>query len=139
MRTREKLALMGTVVTVTVELLRHVDHHPKYQAEWRRSVIRAPWAGWVVGFRHKQSGHVRQDWDDRIWIPEGKPTPVLLVTPWPTMNARIVPLDGYAVGGEPRAQGGWMSEKNKERVRKESKDWARDAKGRWIVEPMRVN
>jgi len=113
---KEMLPLMGQIVTVRTTLRRY--HEGNYGRVWRSVPCHKPWAGWVVGFRHKHNGTVDHPFYHAML---GKSTPFtiissipcMMVAPCPTMNAIPVPLDGYELGGkpEPPDNGGWRSYK----------------------------
>ena len=93
---KEMLPLMGQIVTVTAEL-RYYGGQYIETANHRDWVTREcfPWAGWIVGFRYKLNGWVERDFDYGNTFHEKSRLPCVMVAPWPSMNAKPVPLDGY--------------------------------------------
>ena len=114
MNYKEMLPLMGQVVTVKAEL-RYYGGQYIETANHRDWVTREclSWAGWIVGFRYKLSGRVEIDYDTGNTFHESSRQLCVMVSPWPTVNAKPVPLDGYELGGTPAPpdNGGWAQRK----------------------------
>jgi len=115
--------LMGQIVTTQKELQR------RYKKYYVTDVT--PRAGWVVGKRTIYSGYNEYN-DDEIVFHRTGTHECVLVAYWPTMNPIKVPLDGFTIGGKPRApMSGIWEEKHKEAQRQAMKTWPRRANGQW--------
>jgi hypothetical protein len=140
MNTKDRLALMGRVVTVTHELERSSDG-PWYRDGTRRywkTIEVEPQAGWVAGFRTLQNGTYCGPGSDAPYLRNTESVPCILVTYWPTRNPVKVPLDGFEPGGEPcyPTSDFWDTEwgtELREALSEESKSWPRDERGRWTA------
>ncbi len=148
MKKRQRVELMGRIVTVDKELVRRTIHKsepgiPYYSdrtvlRSWESVSIEAR-AGWVVGFRSLKEGKLEPSFDEYVQhelVVTGT-VPCVLVAFWPTQNPIKVPLDGYRLGGEPLAPSGWDTaspwyQGAIEEYRKVAKAMPRDEKGRWL-------
>ena len=135
MNKRERLNLMGQVVTVTKTLERSVI---KNSVLWVEKKIE-PRAGWVVGFRNVYNGTIVHsggydpdtgfDNYEQGYLDNARSVPHIQVTFWPNHNPVKVPYDGYALGGE-------APKKEKEKLwpkgyEEDIKRYERDERGRW--------
>ena len=141
MKMRERVALMGKVVTVHFEMAREYSERPPWIVTWRpktRTVLRA---GWVTGFASRCNGICHDEGQDSegeytpVYFEPKKPSLLLLrVTYWPERNPVLVPLDGFDLGGTPKAEGYQWSDEVKADLSRIMKDAKRDSKGRWVKE-----
>lgn len=139
MNTKERLELMGQIVTVRQKLVRQqrriksdARHNRRWWRGWERENVE-PRAGWVVGFRSLQNGEYWPGrWDDPPTFVVESTVPCMMVTYWPTYNAFPVPLDAYELGGEPQYTEARYLRRTREFMREVMEDWPRDEQGRWV-------
>jgi hypothetical protein len=93
--------------------------------------------GWIVGERWIQNGATEWSYggdDPPVWRVKNC-VHVLLVTYWPTLKPVHVPFDGYRPAPltvQPYPTKYRWSERDKDVMRNEMKDWPRDEKGKWV-------
>lgn len=141
---KKLVKLMGQVVTVHKTV--HRERYPREGKEedgfrWVEilPILHTDWTGWVTGFRYKQEGH--WDWmthnsdcygpEHECYFNPTKNIPLLMVTPWPTMKHKWVPMDSYTLGGTPQSPAHQYTEKDREEMAKWTKDQPRGVNGRW--------
>uniref|UniRef100_A0A6M3LL73 Uncharacterized protein n=1 Tax=viral metagenome TaxID=1070528 RepID=A0A6M3LL73_9ZZZZ len=132
MNCKKKLALMGKIVTVTHEFVRHYGPD-NGSREWKASKLLHPRAGWIVGFRTLQNGFYNYgSYEDQPYLDVKSTVGCVLVSYWPTTKPIKVPVGiGWIEGGVPKfAQYPW-SDEDREDLRKIMKDVPRDIKGKW--------
>lgn len=138
MKTKERIALMGKLVTVTAVLCIKETGTRLYVRTWNSEPLASPRAGWVVGFTHRRNGTTSHHCGDEG--PTFRPTacvPCVLVTFWPTHAPVEVPLDGYTLGGTPdNRTASWQDERVRNILREEAKRTPR-IRGRFASGPLR--
>jgi hypothetical protein len=139
MKAKEKLELMGKVVVINK--IMHVTKNDS-EHKWTAQPI-VERAGWVVGFRTKRNGTYvpssqsqgyEGDWDyDPAYLKDLESVPCILVCLWPNEKPKVVPMDGFRVddAAKPIASYYPWSESARRCLSNESKNFPRDAKGRW--------
>jgi len=137
--TKDRLELMGEVVTVTQEFKRESDgpwYKPGTRRFWEAKDV-DPRAGWVTGFRTLQNGTLQTNgFEGPTYLTSIETVSCVLVAYWPTYEPVNVPLDGFKVGGEPyhNSEEYWNTpegERGREWLRLDAEHWPRDEKGRW--------
>ena len=124
MKTKEKVALMGQVVTVTKLLKKNDSQHKK--REWI-FVDTPPFSGWIVGITVRQCGTcVAGDGEyDPPYLDVTSTVPCVLVARWVNSRPVEVPLDGFTLGGEPKPPAYKWTYKDREFMRNEAKSFPR--------------
>ena len=131
MTTKQRLALMGQVVTVHAIL---TPRKTSTRREYARIDLRTPRAGWVVGFRNAMTGKIDYGHGEGVNFIGEKATPCMLVAFWPTETPVRVPLDGFALGGTVESPK-WAQEAGawtKADMRESPHNYPRDAHGRFV-------
>lgn len=142
MKTREKTALMGQIVTVNKFLSRTTRGNRRnwVTIEGHRR------AGWVVGFRTVQCGILSYEGYEgegaslqgSYYLDPTAYIPCMLVAYWHNQKPIHVPLDGYELGGKPHPTDSWgrqdscLRKRAVEEAQMTMLYWPRDSRGRWI-------
>jgi len=141
MKTKERVALMGQIVTVHTELLRGKAYPKVYHELCLRNKTRA---GWVVGFRHLPTGSSSWESEEvgRIFethsLKDHPSHTAVLVTYWPSLKPVRVPLDGFTMANshdKPYPPNGSPEEiaDYKDFYRRKIQHYPRDEKGRFVI------
>lgn len=153
MTKREKLQLMGKIVTVTHVYERSLQlSGEKLKAIWIKEDLPKPRSGWVCGFRYvfdgeRVAGCGSTDYYGDYEYEQGyfaveNTIPCLMVSFWTNTNPVRVPMDCFTIGGTPEpptvysmdAYFSWRggATNYKDDLREIMKYVPRDEKGRWL-------
>lgn len=127
MKTKDKLKLMGQIVTVNSLLVPVEDSHRF------RCWITQPcgeFAGWIVGFTVRQCGNyiAASGYYDDYEPPSfnvKSVVPCVLVSRWLNSKHVPVPLDGFTLGGTPKPPVCQWTDREREEHRKAMAGWPR--------------
>lgn len=127
MNKKDRIRLMGAVVTVTKALRLHEADslggwNGPYIRTWNSEPLVEKRAGWIVGFTHRRNGTTSFRGEGGSVFKPTACVPCVLVKYWPTLDAIEVPLDGFTPGGTPdNHHARWP-----ESYRQQYKVWAKD-------------
>jgi len=138
MTTKQKLELMGKIVTVKKVLFKTYEFDNDESTLWKTCKKRwkerniEPRAGWVVGFRTVYEGEYNYFSSESKYLSDLKSVRCVLVAYWPNLNPVKAPLDGFELGGTPRPSAHEWTEKERKDLKYGMENWPRDEKGRFL-------